>query len=124
MPMPRRRSRRYSPANPAPTMTTSSSLVSALSVRLASIVLIRCNSFEDSLGRPRPYWAQSNLRALTRSVGAVSAIDVEDVARDEPGFVRTDEHDAVGDLLGEPEPTQRNLRRQRRLVLRRAREAS
>src|SRR6266404_5069352 len=101
-------------------MTTSSSSVSALSVRLALIVLIWCNSFEDSLRRPRPYWARSSLRARTGSVGAVSAIDVEDVTRDEPGFVRRDEHDAIGDLLGEAETTQRNLRRQGRLVLRRA----
>src|SRR6266403_3603380 len=104
-------------------MTTSSSSVSALSVRLALIVLIWCNSFEDSLRRPRPYWARSSLRARTGSVGAVSAVDVEDVTRDEPGFVRGDEHDAVGDFLGEAEPTQRNLRRQRRLVHRSAGEA-
>src|SRR3979411_2699346 len=57
------------------------------------------------------------------SVGPVAAVDVEDVTGDEPGFVRRDEHDAVGDLLGEAEPAQRYLRRQRRLVLRRIGEA-
>ena len=50
----------------------------------------------------------------------MTAVDVEDVTRDEPGFVRRDEHDAVGDLLGEAESTQRNLRREGRLVLRSA----
>src|SRR5712671_609944 len=64
------------------------------------------------------------LRAWTGSVGGMTAVDVENVAGDEPGFVRRDEHDAVGDLLGEAEPAQRNLRRQRRLVLSRASEAS
>src|SRR5260370_40477056 len=57
------------------------------------------------------------------SVGAVSAVDVEDVTRDEPGFVRCKKDDAVGGLLGEAESTQRNLRRQGRLVLRRTGEA-
>src|SRR6266851_8364802 len=57
------------------------------------------------------------------SVGAVSAVDIEDMTCDEPGFVRTEEHDAVGDLLGEAEPTERNLRRQSRLVFRSASEA-
>jgi hypothetical protein len=60
----------------------------------------------------------ANLRARAGSVGAVSAVDVEDMARDEPGFVRCDEHDAVGDFLGEAESAQRHLRRQGRLVLR------
>src|SRR5712664_879353 len=64
-----------------------------------------------------------NSRARTWSVGAVSAVNVEDVTRDEPAFVRTEEYDAVGDLLGEDEPTERNLRHQGRLVLRRAGEA-
>ena len=49
--------------------------------------------------------AQSNLHPRTGSVGAVSAIDVEDVTGDEPGFVRCDEHDAVGDLLREAQAT-------------------
>src|ERR1700685_2485504 len=57
------------------------------------------------------------------SVSAMSAVDVEDMTGDEPGFVRTEEHDAVGDLLGEAEPTERNLGRQGRLVFRRASEA-
>src|ERR1700729_956403 len=57
------------------------------------------------------------------SVGAVSAVDVENVTGDEPGFVRRDEDDTVGELLGEAEPTQRNLRCQSRLVLCRAGEA-
>src|ERR1700692_4417831 len=61
--------------------------------------------------------------ARTGSVRTVTAVDVEDVTRDERGFVRCDEHDAVGDLLGEAESTQRNLRREGRLVLRRAGEA-
>src|SRR4030088_981742 len=62
-----------------------------------------------------------NLPELTAglgSVSAVAAVDVEDVTRDEPAFVRTKEHDAVGDLLGADEPTERNLRHQRSLVLR------
>jgi hypothetical protein len=50
-----------------------------------------------------------SFRAWTGSVGAVSAVDVEDVTRDEPGFVRRNEDNTVGDLLGEAEPTQRNL---------------
>src|ERR1700740_3673872 len=58
------------------------------------------------------------------SVGAVSAIDVEDVAGDESGFLRGDEHDDVGAPLRGAEPAQRNLRRQRRLVLGRSSEAS
>ena len=53
----------------------------------------------------------------------MTAVDVEDVARDERGFVRCDEHDSVGNLLGEAESTQRNLRLEGRLVLRRAGEA-
>jgi hypothetical protein len=31
------------------------------------------------------------------------------VTRDEPAFVRRNEDNTVGDLLGEAEPTQRNL---------------
>src|ERR1700730_408079 len=62
-------------------------------------------------------------RARTGSVGGVTAVDVEDVTRDEPGFVRADEHDAVGDLLRAAEPTHRNTRHQSRFVLRRAGEA-
>src|ERR1700721_3841574 len=58
-----------------------------------------------------------------RSVRAVTSVHVEDVTRDEPGFVGRDEHDAVGDLLREAESTQRNLLCQRRLVLRRSGEA-
>src|SRR6202030_3036705 len=64
-----------------------------------------------------------SFRAWTGSVGAVSAVDVEDVTRDEPGFVRRNEDNTVGALLGGAEPTQRNLRRQGRLVLRRTGEA-
>src|SRR6202048_1433743 len=62
-------------------------------------------------------------RARTGSVGGGTAVDVEDVTRDEPGFVRTEEHDAIGDLLREAEPSERNLCRQGRLVLCRAGEA-
>src|SRR3984957_16765304 len=58
------------------------------------------------------------------SVSAVSAIDVQDMARDKSGFVRRNEHDAVGDFLRETETAQRNLRRQGRLVLCCAGEAS
>ena len=57
----------------------------------------------------------ANLRARTGSVSGVTAVDVEDMTGDEPGLVRRDEHDAVSDLLGEAEPAERNLRRQRRL---------
>src|SRR6201991_1839382 len=63
------------------------------------------------------------LHAGLGSVGAVAAVDVEDVTGDEPAFVRAEEYDAVGDLLGEDESTERNLGHQRRLVLRRAGEA-
>src|SRR6267378_7985576 len=63
------------------------------------------------------------LRAWTGSVGGMTAVDVEDMAGDEPGLVRRDEHDAVGDLLRAAESTQRNLRRKGRLILRRAGEA-
>src|SRR5258708_22875763 len=58
------------------------------------------------------------------SVSAVSTVDIEDMTRDEPGFVRTEEHDAVGDLLGEAEPTERNLGPQGRLLFRRPSEAA
>src|ERR1700679_3822402 len=58
--------------------------------------------------------------ARTGSVRAVTAVDAEDVTRDEPGFIRCDEHDAVGDLLGEAQSTQRNLLCESGLVLRRA----
>jgi hypothetical protein len=37
--------------------------------------------------------AEGSFRAWTGSVGAVSAVDVEDVTRDEPGFVRRNEDD-------------------------------
>jgi hypothetical protein len=37
----------------------------------------------------------------------VAAIDVEDVTGDEPGFVRRDEHNAVGDFLGQSQSAQR-----------------
>jgi hypothetical protein len=47
----------------------------------------------------------------------VTAVDSEDVTGDKPCFVRSDEHDAVSDFLGEAEPTQRNLFRQSGLVL-------
>src|ERR1700731_74417 len=50
----------------------------------------------------------ANLHARRGSVGAVTAVDSEDMTGDEPCFVRTDEHDAVGDFLGEAEPTERN----------------
>src|ERR1700676_103408 len=40
-----------------------------------------------------------------RSVRAMTTVDVEDVTRDEPGFVRRDEHDAVGNLFGEAKST-------------------
>src|ERR1700719_1439270 len=64
-----------------------------------------------------------SFRAWTGSVGAVPAVDIEDVTRDESGFVRRNEDNTVGALLGGAEPTQRNLRRQGRLVLRRTGEA-
>src|SRR3977135_4582723 len=64
-----------------------------------------------------------NSCSRTGSVGGVTAVDVEDVTRDEPGFVRTEEHDAIGAPLREAEPSERNLCRQGRLVLCRAGEA-
>jgi hypothetical protein len=69
------------------------------------------------------WWRGAKLRARRRSVSAVSAIDVQDMARDKSGIVRRNEHDAVGDFLRETETAQRNLRRQGRLVLCRAGEA-
>ena len=65
----------------------------------------------------------ANLRARTGSVRAVTAVDVEDVTRDQRGLVGRDEDDTVGDRLGEAETIQRNLRYESRLVLRRAGEA-
>lgn len=47
----------------------------------------------------------TNLRARPESIGAVSAVDVEDVTRHEFGFVRSQENNAVSDLIGESEPT-------------------
>src|SRR6266403_759337 len=54
----------------------------------------------------------------------MSTVDVEDVTRHESGFVRSQEDDTLGDLLGESEPSKRNLRRQGRLILGGARETS
>ena len=54
---------------------------------------------------------------------ALAAIDVEDMAGDVGGSLRRDEDDRVGDFFREAETRHRNGRRQRRLVLRRAREA-
>src|ERR1700754_5338553 len=58
------------------------------------------------------------LTAGSGSVGAVAAVDVEDVTCDESAFVRPEEDDAVGNLLREAEPAERHLRHQGRLVLR------
>jgi hypothetical protein len=41
----------------------------------------------------------------------VSTIDIQDVAGDKSGFVRRNEHDAVGDFFRKTETAQRNLRR-------------
>src|ERR1700688_3865467 len=71
-----------------------------------------------------PSWLRcATAVARTESVRAVTAVDVQDVARDEPGFVGRDEHDAVGDLPGKTESTQRNLACEGRLVFRSARKA-
>src|SRR5260370_31590660 len=102
---------------------TSSSSVSALPVRFASVVLIWSNSFENSPGRPRLYWARSNLRAHSASVGGHAAVDVEDLARDPLSCVRPEEEDTVGDFLGEAKSLKRNLLHQRSLVLWRTGEA-
>src|SRR4030088_710200 len=83
---------------------TSSSSISPLFVRFASMVLIGSIPFAGS-------------------ASGLAAVDVEDVAGDERSFVRRDEDDRVGKLLREAEATHRNTRHQSRLVLRRAREA-
>src|ERR1700676_1757134 len=54
-------------------------------------------------------------------VNGESAVDVEDVARNEGRFVRCDEDDPVGNLLCEAETIHRNATHKCRLVLRRAR---
>src|SRR5260221_14417242 len=67
--------------------------------------------------------AGASLRTRTGSVRGVTAVDVEDVAGDERGFVRGDEDDAFGNLLRAAETTQRDFRLQSRLVVGRAGEA-
>src|SRR5277367_4824118 len=104
-------------------MMTSSSSVSASPVRFASVVLIWSNSFENSPGRPRPYWARSNLCARSASVGGHAAVDVEDLARDPLRCVRSEEEDTVGDFLGEAKTLKRNSLHRGSLVLWRTGEA-
>src|ERR1700692_3859933 len=71
-----------------------------------------------------PLWLPCGIGVVrTESVRTVTAIDVQDVPRDEPGFVRRDEHDAVGDLPGKAESTQRNLACEGCLVFGSARKA-
>src|SRR3984885_10921360 len=57
----------------------------------------------------------------TDSVSGEASVDIQDSASDERGLVRRDEHDRLGKLLREAEATHRNIRYQRRLVLRRRR---
>lgn len=63
------------------------------------------------------------LKRSAPSCGGFSTVDVEDMACDEPGLVRRDEYNAVSDFFRPAEPTERNLLRQKRLVLGRTCEA-
>src|SRR4029077_8612308 len=66
-------------------------------------------------------WDSSGAR--TGSVRGHAAVDVEDLAGNPFGSIRTDEDDTVGDFLGEAETIERNLFPQGGLVLYRAGEA-
>src|SRR6185369_5610127 len=62
-------------------------------------------------------------RTMPASVRGHAAVNVEDLAGNPLGCVRTDENDAVGDFLGEAETIERNVLLQGRLVLCRAGES-
>src|SRR3989454_8435372 len=102
---------------PSSRIATFSATPSSLAFATAAFTMF-CASSEEM-----PCFLTTLAIGLPPSVRTVTAVDVEDVTRDERGLVRRDEHDAVGDLLGQAESTQRDLRREGRLVLRRAGEA-
>lgn len=56
----------------------------------------------SSAPEPVPICADET-RVKTGSVGGMTAVDAKDVTGDEAGFVGRDEHDAIGDFLGEAE---------------------
>src|SRR5277367_906411 len=71
------------------------------------------------------YGSQHRILARSRSMQRVwelisasgfTAIDIEDMAGDERSFVRRDEYDRVGKLLGAAEAADRNTRHQSGLV--------
>ena len=73
--------------------------------------LVGVNRFRAGMKHLWPAMNHDRRVPVAGSVDGFAAIDVEDVTGDEPGFVRRDEHDTVSDLLGEAQPTQRNLDR-------------
>src|SRR6266403_15081 len=69
--------------------------------------------------------ARSSLRALElRSIGGMTAVDVEDVTGDERGFVGSDVDNSVSHFLGQAETSEGYAFHQARLVFRRTGKAS
>src|ERR1700716_1646175 len=97
-------SRRPDTTTVAPSLAKANAVARPMPVRApvmritgAPIVIVLLNLVVDlKLFEAVAFGRGANLRARTGSVGAVAAVDIEDVPRDEPAFLRTEEHDAVG----------------------------